>query len=61
MVSQFKRMAGDKSAKNPTHNTPQSNTPKPARTINEVLRDRGCVNVAPNTQSSANLTASIMT
>jgi len=48
MVSQFKRIEGDRYAKNPTNNTPQSNTPRPARTSSEALRERGSINVAPD-------------
>jgi hypothetical protein len=50
MVSQFKRMAGDRYAKNPTSKTPANNTPRPARTSNETLRDSGWLKVAPDTQ-----------
>jgi len=50
MVSQFKRIAGDRYAKNPTNNTPPSKAPSPTRTINEALRERGNINVAPDTK-----------
>jgi hypothetical protein len=50
MASQFKRIAGDRYAKNPTINTPQNNAPRPTRTISEALRERGSINVAPDMQ-----------
>jgi hypothetical protein len=50
MVSQFKRIAGDKYAKNPTNNTAPSTAPSPTRIINDALRERGNINVAPDTQ-----------
>jgi hypothetical protein len=49
MVSQFKRIAGDKYAKKPTNITPPSKAPSPRRTMSVALRERGNLNDAPDT------------
>jgi hypothetical protein len=58
MVSQFKRMEGDKYAKNPTSKTPANNTTRPARTSNDALRESGWLKVAPDRSLRAEVSAS---